>query len=171
MKIICAWCNKVLTEYESHKGAISHGICPECLRGVLGDGIEISLMDFVDRLGFPVVLSDRSAAVRRVNGMAARVLNQPAAKLENIAAGMVIECQNAFAPGGCGNTEHCAGCVLRGTILATYTDGEPRYGVYSQHDIRAKDGATPKRIRFSTTRVGEAVILVIEAIEQLPVAS
>lgn len=29
MKVVCAWCNKVITEGE---GDVSHGICNDCLK-------------------------------------------------------------------------------------------------------------------------------------------
>jgi hypothetical protein len=167
MKIVCAWCNKVLTEYESYRHTVSHGICPECLRGLVGVGAEISLKDFIDRLGFPVMLVDRSASVQRVNGMAAQAFGRPGSQLEDVAVGLAIECQNAFAPGGCGRMEHCAGCVLRGTILGTHADGQPRYGVYSRHEVMTAQGAAPKRFRFSTSLIGDAVMLAIEEVQNL----
>ena len=36
MKIICAWCNKVLGEKEDPRGSgrVSHGICEDCQRKI-----------------------------------------------------------------------------------------------------------------------------------------
>lgn len=32
MKVICAWCKKVIREGELIDGQVSHGICADCLR-------------------------------------------------------------------------------------------------------------------------------------------
>jgi len=171
MKIVCAWCHKVLKEYESTKEMVSHGICPECLREITEVGTEMNLRDFLDRLGFPVLVIDGAVAVQRVNRTAEQALGRPAPQLENIAAGLAIECQNAHTPEGCGRAEHCAGCILRQTIVGTRVDGRPRYGMYSQHQILTPLGAKPIRFRFSTTRMGEAVMLAIDEFEDLQAAS
>jgi len=171
MRIICAWCHKVMKEYESPQSTVSYGICPECLRGVSGGGTEIKLRDFLDRLEFPVLLTDKSVVVQGANRIAERTFGRPASRLENVAAGVVIECYHAQAPGECGKTEHCAGCVLRQTIMDTHADGRPRYGVYSENEILTPQGAKPKRLRFSTTRIGNAVMLAIEEIQDLSIAS
>jgi len=34
MYVRCAWCGKWLDVKEHHEGAISHGICDECLKNV-----------------------------------------------------------------------------------------------------------------------------------------
>jgi len=35
MKIICAWCNKILGEKEPYgSGRVSHGICEDCRRKI-----------------------------------------------------------------------------------------------------------------------------------------
>lgn len=171
MKIVCAWCQKILTEYESPTNMVSHGICPECLRGLTGEGTVVNLRDFLDRLGFPVLVTDRSVMVQQANRMAERVFGRPASQLQNAGPGMAIECHNARAFGQCGKSEHCAGCILRRTIMETHGDGRPRYSVYSQNDILTPEGAKPKRFRFSTTQIGDAVMLSIEDIQDLPAAS
>ena len=35
MKLICAWCKKVMKEDQSNDGIISHGICNECLKKLI----------------------------------------------------------------------------------------------------------------------------------------
>ena len=159
-----------MTEYESRKAEVSHGICPECLRGLLG-GTEISLREFLDTLEFPVLIADKSAMVQQANRTAGRMFGRDASKLENTTVGMAIECFNALVPGGCGTAERCAGCVLRQTLTDTYADGQPRYAMYSKNEILTPQGTKPKRFRFSTTRIGDTVMLAIEEAQDLSAAS
>jgi cytochrome c553 len=171
MKVVCAWCHKTLKEYESQRNMVSHGICPDCLRELIG-GTDVNLRDFLDKLDFPVLLTDGTALVQRANRMADVVFGQSTTRmLTNVAIGMAIECLNAQGTGQCGRAEHCAGCVLRETILATHGDGQPRYGMYSQNEVTTALGARPKRFRFSTTRIGDAVMLSVEEILDLAAAS
>ena len=171
MKVVCAWCHKVLMEYESPKEMVSHGICPECLRGVLGGDAVVNLREFIDRIEFPVLVTDGSMRIQRTNRTAENAFGHPASEMESSRVGFAIECQSAQEPGGCGRAEQCAGCVLRRTIAATHADGLPRYGVYSENVVLTSEGAAPKRFRFSTTQIGDAVILAIEEIEKLLAAS
>ena len=171
MKIVCAWCHKVMKEYESHKNLVSHGICPECLRGLIG-ATDINLGDFLDRIDVPVLLTDGAVIVQRANRKAELEFGrQSTKKLTNATVGVAIECLNAQGTGECGRAEKCVGCVLRGTILGTHADGKPRYGQYSQNQVMTPLGAKPKRFRFSTTRVGDAVMLSIEEVLDLATAS
>jgi len=171
MKIICAWCSKVMKEYESHQDMVSHGICPECLRGLIGS-TDINLRDILDKLDFPVLLTDGAVMVQRANRKAEMAFGTPLTNmLTNVTLGVAIECLDAQGTGQCGRTEHCAGCMLRGTILSTHADGQPRYGVYAQNRFLTSFGAKTKRFRFSTTRVGDAVMLAIEEILDLSAAS
>jgi hypothetical protein len=59
---------------------------------------------------------------------------------------------------------------LRKTIKETYEDGQPRYGVYSEHELMPANGARARRFRFSATKAGEAVLLAIEEVREVPLA-
>jgi hypothetical protein len=170
MKTICAWCHKVLIEDEVPEAAVSHGICPDCLNGLVG-GSEISLADFLNTIEFPVLVTDESVAVRQANEANERVLGKPVRRLEGSRIGVAIEYYHAGAKGECGGDAFCAGCVLRRTINETDADGKPRYGVYSDHEVATADGKRARRFRFSTTKAGNAVLLAIEGIQDLPIAS
>jgi PAS domain-containing protein len=161
MKVVCAWCKKVLTGDATGGNSVFHGICPECLNRLVSAGPAINLRDLLDRLDFSVVVTDGSVTIQLANRTAEQVFGRTTSELENTDVGFAIECQHAQA-GQCGRTEHCAGCLLRQTLQETYADGKPRYGVYSEHEVLTPEGTVPKRLRFSTTRVGDAVILAIE---------
>jgi PAS domain-containing protein len=170
MKIICAWCGKFLGEEEHPKEMLSHGICPDCLRK-LDAGDVISLRELIDKLEFPVLVTDGTVAIQRANRTAERAFGRPAHEMENSTLGFAIECVHARAPGECGRMEQCAGCLLRQALMETHDDGQPRHGFYSENDILTPQGTRPRRIRFSTNPVGDAVILAIEEIQYLAAAS
>lgn len=164
MKVVCAWCKKVLVEEETSTGIISHGICPGCMGRLVG-GRQVNLADFLNTLEFPVLLTNEDAMVLEANQPAARALGKPVDQLKNTLGGVAINCIYSQLPGGCGQTEHCAGCALRKTITDTHADGQPRYGAYSQHDVMGRGGTRSVRFRFSTVKAGEAVMLTIEGVE------
>ncbi len=171
MKTICAWCKKVLVEDETHNRAVSHGFCPECLRELATRGGVVSLRDFLDRMDFPVLVTDGSVAIQGANRMAEHAFGRAASELADSDVGFAIECRFAAASGRCGRMEHCGGCVLRRTLAATHADGQPRYGMYSENEVVTADGVMPRSFRFSTTQIGDAVVLAVEAIDEVPTAS
>jgi hypothetical protein len=69
--------------------------------------------------------------------------------------------------GECGVNARCGGCAFRRTIRDTHSDGKPRYGEYSQHTISAADGTKERRFRFSTSRIGDMVLVAIEGVQDL----
>ena len=138
--------------------------------GLVGDS-GISLADFLNTIEFPVLVTDESAAIRQANGETERVLGKPVRRMEASRIGVAIECFHAGAKGECGGDAFCAGCILRRTINETHADGKPRYGVYSDHEVATADCNKARRFRFSTTKAGNAVLLAIEGIQDLPIAS
>jgi nitrogen fixation/metabolism regulation signal transduction histidine kinase len=167
MKTVCAWCGKVMIEDEAMYAALSHGICADCLHELLGDS-QRGLVDLLNSIEFPVLVTDETRAIRQVNRRAERMLGKPAQQLEGSTVGMAIDCVHAGIMGECGLNDYCAGCVLLRTIGNTHTDGQPRYGEYMQYDVATADGAKARRIKFSTTKMGDAVALAIEEIQDLP---
>jgi nitrogen fixation/metabolism regulation signal transduction histidine kinase len=170
MKTVCAWCSKVMIEDEAMYAALSHGICADCLREMLGDS-QRKLVDILNSIEFPVLVTDEKRAIRQVNHSAERMLGKPAHQLEGSTVGMAIECIHAGIMGECGLNDYCAGCVLLRTIANTHADGQPRYGEYSQNDVATPNGVKFRRIMFSTTKMGDAVVMAIEEIQDRPAAS
>jgi hypothetical protein len=169
MKTICAWCNKVLIDGDSPAGMLSHGICADCLKQLINSP-EVSLLDFLNSIEFPVMVTDKSVAIHLMNRTAERILGDAVVQKEGLTVGGAIECIHAGISGRCGGSEYCEGCVLRRTISETHEDGQPRHGVYSEHELVAVRGGA-KRFRFSVTKAGEAVLLAIEEVRDLPIAS
>jgi hypothetical protein len=77
----------------------------------------------------------------------------------------VIECRHVGEMGECGASPHCAGCVLRRTIGETGADGQQREGVYADPGWGAGDGASAELFRFSTSKMGDAVVVALEEIK------
>jgi PAS domain-containing protein len=163
MKTVCAWCAKVLVEDTLADAVITHGICPECLKVLLSD-IKLSLREFLDSIELPVLVTDENRAIREVNTAAENALGKSAAVLGGTNVGIAIECLHTGVMGECGADAYCAGCTFRKHIQDTYADGQPRHGEYTQHNVAEASGVTARQFRFSTTKIGELVLLAIEGI-------
>lgn len=163
MKTVCAWCRKVMIEDETRNAPLTHGVCPDCMKRML-ENSEINLKQVLNSIDFPVLVTDASVTILQVNQKAEDLLGISVHQLEMPTVGIAIECRHAGAPEACGDSEQCAGCVLRQTIRDTSADGRPRYGVFSDHEVASKRGTRTKRLHFSTTRMGDAVVVAIEGI-------
>lgn len=166
MKVVCAWCQKVLVDDPSEGAEVSHGICVECRKRVKGE-TTTSLRDFLNDLEFPVLATDGDRVVLAANRAAEKILGKSATQMTNARVGVAIECYYSGMPGGCGKTAQCRGCALRQNIADTYRDGQPRYGVYAEK--RLGNGTVFKMVqfKFSTQKVGKAVVFLIEELKEL----
>jgi PAS domain-containing protein len=169
MKVVCAWCQRVLTDDPSREAIVSHGICDACLREAMGR--RVSLDEFVETLDVPVLVMDGSLTVRAVNHAAETIIGRPAAEMINTLAGVAIECVNAGAPGGCGQSARCRGCLLRQNIVDTHADGRRRYGVSGEKPFADGGAPGPLRFQYSTQKAGAMVLCMIESMASLRVAS
>jgi nitrogen-specific signal transduction histidine kinase len=168
MKVVCAWCQKILQDDSSAEAEVSHGICVECRKKVMGEATT-SLSDFLNDLDFPVLATDGDRLVLAANRAAEATLGKSAARMTGGRVGMAIECYYAGMPGGCGKTAQCRGCALRQNIADTHADGQPRYGVYAEKRIVNGRGSKMVQFRFSTQKVENAVVLLIEQLKEMDV--
>jgi PAS domain-containing protein len=166
MKIVCAWCQKTLSPGEPGDD-VSHGICPDCMAGLLTKP-QITLRDLLDRLDIAVIAVDANAAIQLANAAAERVLGWKMSDLQGTLAGNVIECVNAANPEGCGKHVNCAGCAIRGTVTATFADGQPRTGVEAMQWVLQNGRLTRVQFRISTEMARDVVLLIIEDVRPLP---
>ncbi len=121
-----------------------------------------SISEFLGTVGIPVMVLDGAFKVVDMNGMAESALHTTTAEAQGSSVGVAISCHNAGLPGGCGASENCPGCQLRRYLMATYTDGRPRFSQISRLEIEGKGEARPVQFRFSTEKVGGVVVLMIE---------
>ena len=161
MKVVCGWCDAVLRPDSNGDGRVSHGICPACSERML-ETTRTPLNGMLDRLDFPVLAFGAGTMVVGANRSASEFLGKPVKELVRRRPGDVIECKYAATKGGCGGTRHCEGCTLRRSIVATHEDGEPRYGVLSDHVVGPPEHQRLVHLRFSTVRQDSLVILTVE---------
>lgn len=159
-----------MVEDDSPVAAVAHGICSECVKQLLRLS-EVNLSDVLDSIDVPIIVTDAAMTLLLVNQKAKCLLGNSAYQLEMPTVGIAIECRNAGLLGSCGEGEPCAGCILRRAIRDTRVDGRRRYGVYSDLEVAMTPGTEKKRFRFSTTRMGDAIVLAIDGIVNLATES
>ena len=117
MKTVCAWCTAVIEEGEGPQ--VSHGLCQPC-RMSMAVRDQVSLQRFLNAFDFPVIVLNESLKPVAVNRSGSSLCKQVEA---DSTIGGVIECAHSRLPGGCGNTVHCSGCVIRNTLNETTKTG------------------------------------------------
>ena len=160
MKVVCAWCNKVLSPGETGD-RVSHGICPECRYGFFVRR-KLTLNDLLNQFDVPVIAIDSNGVALHANAAAAKLLDKTAEDVKGLPVGNVVECIHAHTPEGCGRTIHCAGCAIRHAVTATHQDGQPRRNIEAEKLVRDAGGTRLARFTFSTEKTGGVVLLMIE---------
>jgi hypothetical protein len=79
--------------------------------------------------------------------------------------GDVFECAYARLPGGCGRTAHCSGCTIRQTVMDTVRTGQGHLRAPAYLNRATPDGVQRIPLTISTERVGDFVLLRIDAVE------
>lgn len=157
MKQICAWCGMEISG-PAEADTVSYGICLPCVNEVIVN-IPCNLRDFVEQITVPVVLLDCLGVVKVANSRAKAMLHREVTDIEEHLAGEVFECAYSQLPGGCGMTLHCAGCVIRNSVMRTYQTGTPITRMPAT--LKQHDPERPEEVRFfiSTDKIGELVML------------
>ena len=161
MKQICAWCGRQLNGGDSlSEKDISYGICLPCANAVIVD-VPNELREFLDQISIPVVLVSYEGLVKTANQQACALLGKDLSQIEEGLGGDVFECAYARLPGGCGNTYHCSGCVIRRSVTDTYQTGKPANRIPAT--LKQNSPENPQEIKYliSTEKFGAYVILKI----------
>jgi PAS domain-containing protein len=156
MRSICAWCLKGL-ENGTGEGNISHGICPRCLEYALSS--RTSIRDFLNKITAPVLAVDGEGRAIAANDLALGALGKTLDQVEGRLGGEVIECEHAYAPEKCGNTIHCTGCQIRGSVNHTRATGESLIGVRAFQHIMTPTGVKTFEYHVSTEKLRDGTIL------------
>jgi len=126
VKRVCAWCNKPMDDPagEAVQGAdlITHGLCEEC-ESFVASNEPRSLREFVNLFTEPVLCVDDNAQVLTANDVACYALGRDPSEVGDLLFGEVAQCRWARSPGGCGTTEHCLGCSIRGMVRDAFESG------------------------------------------------
>jgi len=148
----------------SAEAVVSHGLCADCLAQL---GVEGEFTGVLNELVVPILVTNPEMLVLGANPAAENFIGKSVGEMKNRLAGPAVDCYYASVNGGCGTNEECRVCLLRSTVGATHADGQPRYGVYSRHQILTGDHYRPAQLRFSTTKLKSLVLLLIEEVRML----
>lgn len=166
MKKICAWCKIDLSSSTQDQtmpdsSPISHGICPQCYLKFQYKAI--SLQTLVESFPFPILIIDNQGVVQNGNSAALSVIGKSPEQLIDQYGGNVIECIYASLPEGCGNTVHCSGCIIRQSVMKTFTTGTPSIEKVAFNYVFTPDGIQLTKFVISTEKVGDRVLLQIHS--------
>lgn len=162
MRAICAWCK---SEIEPTGGAelpgTSHGICARCA-DLLEQFDQHRLGTFLDGILHPVLCVDDDVRVVFGNRAAADALGRDPLALRGQLGGEILECVHAREPAGCGRTDSCPACVIRGSVDKTYATGEPVRHADAWQDLFTPAGVRRQHLLVSTEKSGRFVLLHID---------
>ncbi len=164
MKKQCAWCSKAMGSIKIKKNnirTVTHGICEECATKLFAE-LDLSIYDFLDTLKSPVVILEDNATVWGANKAARALLGKEHGQVHGKLGGVVFECAYSYLPGGCGKTEHCAGCTIRNTVTHTLKTGESTRLLPVILKQKSKDGAQDIQLYISTEKADNVVVLKID---------
>ena len=161
MEQVCAWCGNTTGTIEGiHE--VSHGICPTCAEFYTND--EEAMVDFLNKLKYPVMVVNDEGRVQAANDQVLEIVGKTNDEIKNQLGGDVMSCEHASKPGGCGKTEHCTGCGIRNTVMATFEDHNSRNEV--AYMLIQQPDNTIKKLRFNITTemVNDIVLLQVNEI-------
>ena len=121
---------------------------------------QLTLNQLIDDIDKPVLVVDSEGSIHTANKHALYILQKKIEDVVNQKGGVVMSCQYATLPGGCGKTEHCSGCDIRNTVMATFEDHQP-------HDKRAllfrqsDNGGQEVYFSISTQLMDDFVLLTV----------
>jgi len=165
MSRTCAWCKAELPTANGEPGHdITRCFCPACREYFSTPQTPKSLQQYLDEIGFPVLVMDDDVRVLGFNEPARSLLGLRLEGCVGRYGGDVLECAYARLPGGCGNTEHCKACAIRRTITTTHTTGVGQVNVPAYQDIVTPGGTREVCFLISTEKVGNFVLLRIDEV-------
>jgi PAS domain-containing protein len=156
----CAWCHRPVAE--DVDAPVSNGICADCMIDL--EFRREPLRQFLNRLAGPVLaVTDEGRVVGANTGLAGMV-QADVRSVEGKLGGEVMSCIYAELPGGCGHTVHCNGCTIRQSFEHTRKSGQPLRDVSAFAWVRQPEGPVRKAFLVSTERLGELVLVRLEAV-------
>ncbi len=161
MKKICSFCGKIIYAGSSPESPVSHGLCKSCYSGIIME-YGFNIEKFLDLIDAPVFLVDADVNVLAANFLAIEALGKPPELVNGNICGDVIECVNAFLPGGCGKTQFCADCTIRSSVNETFKTGKQI--TRRPADVTLKTGNQEKQTHLlvTTQKSRDIVLLRLE---------
>ena len=165
MSRTCAWCKAELpAENGDPACVITRGFCAACREYFSSPRGRMSLPQYLDEIGVPVLVMDDDVRVLGFNEPARALLGHRLEGCVGRYGGDVLECAYARLPGGCGNTEHCKACTIRRAVTTTHATGDSRQNIPAYQDIVTPGGTREVRFLISTEKVGNFVLLRIDEV-------
>ena len=164
MKRVCAWCKMDLGTKSvdaNFDNFITHGICPACLETNF-QLKQSTLIDILDRLDTPVIVFDSTMCVCSANKQAQAFLKKELPDITGFVAGEVLECAYSKLTGGCGNTTHCDGCMIRNTVTDTFQTGKSHLKIPAHLLRDTPDNNHEINVLLSTEKVKDVVLLRVD---------
>jgi len=161
VKRMCAWCGREMPPKFGEESRISHGICELCADDIFSN-TAIPLQRYLDKLPEPVLVVDGDVSVSFMNQSAERLTGKTTDAAPRRKGGEVFDCAHSHLPEGCGRTIHCSGCVIRRSVTATYTTGEPRVQVPAS--LRRLDADGEVALTITTVKAGDTVLLRVDKV-------
>jgi hypothetical protein len=119
----------------------------------------LSVRSFLDTIDAPILAVDGQVRAIATNRPSLLFLGKEHSDIEDKLGGEIIECENAYAPGGCGKTVHCTGCQIRGSVNHTWSTGKPCLHVRAQQHIKTPAGVRTYDFLISTEKLGDRAVL------------
>ncbi len=159
----CTMCHKDMAPEAAAPRPVTGRICTECLDR-FGARAGVPLLDFLDRLEVPVLVTDGDMVATLANKPLQKLLGKTLSRVKGQRGGNVFECAYARLPEGCGKTVHCSGCAIRRTVTETFLTGKGFRGVpaYLNRDMATQ--FQQLGIVISTEKVWGVVLLRIDHI-------
>ena len=79
----------------------------------------------------------------------------------------MLRCANAALPGGCGKTEHCHACEIRGSVTRTLETGLAMDHAAACLEMQGAAGREQALLRVSTERVNGSVLLRLDEMRKV----
>jgi PAS domain-containing protein len=124
---------------------------------------------FLEGLPLAVMAVDGEGRVVDGNATFLEMVGKSGSAIIDRLGGEVISCIYSTLPGGCGRTEHCVGCTIRGAVDETRASGQSTVGIPAFAYIRTLDGQVVKLLlKVSTEAVDGLVLLRVDDVTTGP---
>ena len=135
-------------------------MCPSCYRDFVARFDAESLQTMLDGFDVPVIVVEEDMRVVASNRAAQSLFGRPTPEVVGLLGGEALECAYARLPAGCGRTQHCSSCAIRGAVNRTIASGVPQQRVAAE--VTAVRGGPVLQVFVTTSLVGELVRVVVE---------
>lgn len=136
-------------------------ICAECLQFLDREWRGMTVGDYLDTVGEPVILVNEEHRMVSCNKSAEKLLGKPRGEMRGLMTGEFLECENSVLSEGCGKGIHCSACVLRQSLDHTIRTGAPVDKVPAHMNWLQNGLPVIRHISISTDRDGDFVRLQI----------